>query len=103
MFELPDDSRPIPASRGYGNPGSFASERSSSNNDNVVNTGNGNLDHDNFNQLQRHLISRQIQLIAIGGAIGTAIFVNIGTGLQQGGPGSILFAFVIQAVMVGLM
>ena len=51
---------------------------------------------DNADQLQRHLGNRQIQLIAIGGAIGTAIFVSIGSGLQRGGPGSLFLAFTIQ-------
>jgi len=32
--------------------------------------------HDNHDDLQRHLGNRQIQLIAIGGSIGTALFVR---------------------------
>lgn len=35
------------------------------------------------NQLLRHLGNRQIQLIAIGGSIGTALFVSIGGGLAR--------------------
>ncbi|KAG7421311.1 General amino acid permease AGP2 [Fusarium oxysporum f. sp. rapae] len=38
-------------------------------------------------QLHSKLGNRQIQLIAIGGSIGTAVFVSIGTGLAHGGPG----------------
>ena len=34
--------------------------------------------------LQRNLGNRQVQLIAIGGSIGTASFVSIGTGLYKG-------------------
>lgn len=41
---------------------------------------------DNADQLQRRLGNRQIQLIAIGGSIGTALFVSIGGGLARGGP-----------------
>ena len=32
---------------------------------------------DNKDHLQRHLNNRQIQLIAIGGSIGTALFVSV--------------------------
>ncbi|KAI9745546.1 MAG: hypothetical protein M1818_001080 [Claussenomyces sp. TS43310] len=45
--------------------------------------------------LQRKLSGRQIQMIAIGGSIGTALFVSIGSGLTSGGPGSLLLAFLI--------
>jgi hypothetical protein len=39
--------------------------------------------------LHRRLSNRQIQLIAIGGSIGTALFISIGTPLAHGGPGSV--------------
>ncbi|KAI0848793.1 amino acid permease/ SLC12A domain-containing protein [Daldinia vernicosa] len=55
------------------------------------------------NQLLRHLGNRQIQLIAIGGSIGTALFVSIGGGLAKGGPGSLLIGYTIYAVMVGMV
>ncbi|KAI6785356.1 uncharacterized protein J7T54_006998 [Emericellopsis cladophorae] len=41
----------------------------------------------------RMLKARHIQLIGIGGTIGTALFVQIGQGLLNGGPGSLLIAF----------
>lgn len=50
---------------------------------------------DNADDLQRHLANRQIQLIAIGGSIGTALFVTIGQGLYYGGPGSLLIAYTL--------
>ncbi|TVY89451.1 General amino acid permease [Lachnellula willkommii] len=37
--------------------------------------------------LKRNLSGRHIQMITIGGSIGTALFVSIGTGLVNGGPG----------------
>ncbi|KAF2247463.1 amino acid transporter-like protein [Trematosphaeria pertusa] len=43
--------------------------------------------------LHRRLSNRQIQWIAIGGSIGTALFVSIGWGLVEGGPGSLFIAF----------
>ncbi|KAI2471082.1 amino acid permease/ SLC12A domain-containing protein [Annulohypoxylon bovei var. microspora] len=55
------------------------------------------------NQLLRHLGNRQIQLIAIGGSIGTALFVSIGGGLAKGGPGSLLIGYTIYAIMVGMV
>jgi yeast amino acid transporter len=54
-------------------------------------------------QLHRKLGNRQIQLIAIGGSIGTAVFVSIGTGLAHGGPGSLFLAYTLYSVMVGLV
>jgi amino acid transporter len=70
--------------------------------------GNGSFDHalperQNADELKRHLGNRQIQLIAIGGAIGTGLFVSIGSGLQRGGPGSLFLAFLIQSIMVALV
>ena len=38
---------------------------------------------ENADQLHRQLNNRQIQLIAIGGSIGTALFVSIGMILQR--------------------
>ncbi|OAL66943.1 general amino acid permease [Trichophyton rubrum] len=41
----------------------------------------------------RNLKARHIQLIGIGGTIGTALFVQIGKGLLSGGPASLFIAF----------
>lgn len=57
----------------------------------------------NSDGLQRCLVNRQIQLIAIGGSIGTALFVSIGSGLYEGGPGSLLLAYLIYSCMLGLV
>jgi amino acid transporter len=43
----------------------------------------------------RTLKSRHIQLIGIGGTIGTALYVQIGRGLMNGGPGSLFIAFTL--------
>ena len=63
----------------------------------------GEIVTDNADNLQRHLDNRQIQLIAIGGSIGTALFVSIGTGLAHGGPGSLFLAYTIYSIMLGLV
>ncbi|ETN41613.1 uncharacterized protein HMPREF1541_03549 [Cyphellophora europaea CBS 101466] len=55
---------------------------------------------DNVDGLQRHLNNRQIQLIAIGGSIGTAIFISIGNGLAAGGPLSLLLAYTIYSCVM---
>ncbi len=43
--------------------------------------------------VHRKLKARHIQLIGIGGTIGTALYVQIGRGLMQGGPASLFIAF----------
>lgn len=68
----------------------------------IVTTENGEI-AENTDNLHRRLNNRQIQLIAIGGSIGTALFVSIGTGLHRGGPGSLLIAYIIQSVMLGFV
>ncbi|KAI1082441.1 amino acid permease/ SLC12A domain-containing protein [Whalleya microplaca] len=54
-------------------------------------------------QLHRHLGNRQIQLIAVGGSIGTALFISIGGGLAKGGPGSLLIGYTVYAIMVAMV
>jgi amino acid transporter len=41
-----------------------------------------------YDTTHRKLKPRHIQLIGIGGTIGTALYVQIGKGLMNGGPGS---------------
>lgn len=57
----------------------------------------------NADGLKRHLGNRQIQMIAIGGSIGTALFVSIGNGLINGGPGSLLIAYALYSGLLGLV
>jgi amino acid transporter len=58
---------------------------------------------DNADGLHRRLNNRQIQLIAIGGSIGTALFVSIGGGLYKGGPGSLFLAYTIYPCILALV
>ncbi|RDL41495.1 uncharacterized protein BP5553_01474 [Venustampulla echinocandica] len=58
---------------------------------------------DNADQLHRSLGNRQIQLIAIGGSIGTALFVSIGGALNKGGPGSLLLAYLIYSFLLAMV
>ncbi len=48
-----------------------------------------------YDSTHRKLKPRHIQLIGIGGTIGTALYVQIGRGLLNGGPGSLFMAFTI--------
>ncbi|KAF2460843.1 amino acid permease/ SLC12A domain-containing protein [Lineolata rhizophorae] len=48
----------------------------------------------------RKLKPRHIQLIGIGGTIGTALYVQIGRGLLQGGPASLFLAFTIWCTVI---
>ncbi|KAK4086763.1 general amino acid permease (Agp2) [Purpureocillium lilacinum] len=48
----------------------------------------------------RKLKSRHIQLIGIGGTIGTALYVQIGKGLLKGGPGSLFIAFAFWCTFI---
>jgi len=58
---------------------------------------------ENADHLQRRLGNREIQLIAIGGSIGTALFVSIGTGLGHGGPGSLFLAYLLYSIMLAMV
>lgn len=51
-------------------------------------------------QLRRHLKSRQLSMIAIGGCIGTGLFLASGMSLHQAGPGGALVAFGLMGLMV---
>lgn len=53
--------------------------------------------------LHRRLDNRQIQLVAIGGSIGTAIFISIGTALEAGGPGSLLISWTLYSCAMALV
>lgn len=50
--------------------------------------------------LQRQLKGRHLQMIAIGGSIGTGLFVASGQALASGGPASLLIAFVLTGLML---
>lgn len=52
------------------------------------------------NELQRGLKARHMNMIAIGGAIGTGLFVALGGSLSTAGPGGALLAYGVIGIMV---
>ncbi|KAF5357757.1 hypothetical protein D9756_001328 [Leucocoprinus leucothites] len=62
---------------------------------------NAELDQPHFgSEARRKLKNRHIQLIGIGGTIGTALFVQIGIPLTKGGPASLFLAFTIWCTFI---
>lgn len=53
--------------------------------------------------LRRSLHSRHLTMIAIGGAIGTGLFVASGATISQAGPGGALLAYALVGIMVWLI
>lgn len=53
-------------------------------------------------RLARKLSARQVQMIAIGGTIGTGLFLGTGKSLATGGPASMLIAYFIVGAIVML-
>lgn len=53
-----------------------------------------------FGHTRRALKSRHVQLIALGGCIGTGLFVGSGAILKNSGPGSLLLAYLIMSFVI---
>jgi AAT family amino acid transporter len=54
----------------------------------------------NEDRLRRSLSARQVQMIAIGGTIGTGLFLGTGKALATGGPASLLICYSIVGFIV---
>lgn len=52
------------------------------------------------NNMKRGLNSRHISMIAIGGAIGTGLFVATGSVVAQAGPGGAILAYLLIGIML---
>ena len=50
--------------------------------------------------MKRGLNSRHISMIAIGGAIGTGLFVATGSVISQAGPGGAILAYILIGIML---
>ena len=53
--------------------------------------------------LQRGFENRQLQLVAIGASVGTALFVSIGGTLHRAGPGGLVLAFCIHNIFLAMV
>lgn len=65
------------------------------------------VEHGSTTQLQRRLQSRHLQMIAIGGTIGTGLFIGSGGAIANAGPAGALIAYafvgtLVYSVMVAL-
>lgn len=68
---------------------------------NITNVELGSVQHVSPTQhLHRKLRSKEVQLFAIGGAIGVNLFVQMGSTLPKGGPAGLLLGFVIRGAVV---
>lgn len=68
--------------------------------DEYASTGNASADFVNHATIKRGLKPRHAQMISLGGAIGTGLFVSTGATLAQGGPAFILIAFCLMSVLI---
>ncbi|KAJ5664386.1 hypothetical protein N7507_005117 [Penicillium longicatenatum] len=50
--------------------------------------------------LQRKLKPRHLQMIAIGGVVGTGLFLGTGTDLENGGPAGLVLGYCIMASLL---
>lgn len=66
----------------------------------VVDELNSNDNPRQADKLARRLSARQVQMIAIGGTIGTGLFLGTGKSIAIGGPASTLIAYAIVGVIV---
>jgi AAT family amino acid transporter len=55
---------------------------------------------DRESRLHRSLSARQVQTIALGGAIGTGLFLGTGRSLAAGGPGTMLVCYSVTGFIV---
>ena len=69
--------------------------------DKVVEVGEGAVVVDSRPpHLKRELEGKQVQLFAIGAAIGTGVFVSMGSYLPTGGPAGLFLGFLAWAIVV---
>ncbi len=54
----------------------------------------------NKTSLKRSLKARHLSMIAIGGSIGTGLFVASGKTIAQAGPGGALLSYIVVGIMV---
>ena len=63
----------------------------------------GDVFDESYGTTQRGLKSRHAQMIALGGTIGTGLFVGSGQTLARGGPAFILGTFIFMAALIWMI
>jgi amino acid transporter len=63
----------------------------------------GDVFDESYGTTQRGLKSRHAQMIALGGTIGTGLFVGSGQTLARGGPAFILGSFIFMAALIWMI
>ena len=61
------------------------------------------IEYKDGTRLHQGLKSRQITMIAIGGAIGTGLIIGTGSALARAGPGSVFISYTIVGFLVFLV
>ena len=79
---------------------SMSRDRRASSKGNIDSIVAADLLDDRFQQTQRGLKSRHAQMIALGGTIGTGLFVGSGQTLARGGPAFILTCYIVITLSV---
>ncbi|KAF7505648.1 hypothetical protein GJ744_000583 [Endocarpon pusillum] len=79
---------------------SISRDRRASSKGNIETIVAADLLDDRFQQTQRGLKSRHAQMIALGGTIGTGLFVGSGQTLARGGPAFILTCYIVITLSV---
>lgn len=70
-------------------------EKQAPHQESVLSSEHAPQEHVVADKLARKLTARQVQMIAIGGTIGTGLFLGTGKSLATGGPASMLIAYAI--------
>lgn len=100
-LELPTDTMGVPEDQKE--PMGISSAQSTSDTHvgvgDVKVTGGGGLERRAEYETQRGLSPRHVQLMAIGGSIGTGLFVGIGSVLSQAGPLSLVLGYLFWGIL----
>ncbi|KAK6221330.1 hypothetical protein LQW54_001429 [Pestalotiopsis sp. IQ-011] len=66
----------------------------------VTSSSDGQVIESSANGTKRAIKSRHAQMIAIGGSVGTSLFIATGQALAAGGPGLLLISYILMSLMV---